>query len=159
MEDLKQTVKEFQIKYYLMKQFRVLREARIKEKKVYCKLTDSQNAIICLEVKSLRLFFNLQTDVLKSQVYRKIEDFEWVFSTLREENKFLFIFHLNRSKYFVNLEKNCLKKEKFKDLELLLNHLMVYYDIIQGTFICLYMQYRNKFLAYYYFLLLYRARD
>ena len=64
---------------------------------------------------------------------RKIEDIEWLVKIIKDENRFLFLFHVEKSKFFVNFENNTVKKYHVKYLELILQNLLVYYDLIKGT--------------------------
>ena len=63
---------------------------------------------------------------------RKIEDIEWLVKIIKDENRFLFLFHVEKSKFFVNFENNTVKKYHVKYLELILQNFLVYYDLIKG---------------------------
>ena len=73
-----------------------------------------------------------QTNFLKVKVFRSIQDFEWLFRTLRAENPLFFFFHLKKSKFFVDFEKNEFKGEKVKYIMLMFEHLMLYHDLLEG---------------------------
>jgi hypothetical protein len=51
---LKKVVPEFQKEYYLIKQYRALREARIKNKKLKYTIRDVGNATLEIQVKSTK---------------------------------------------------------------------------------------------------------
>lgn len=67
------------------------------------------------------------------EVFRKTEDIEWLFKVIKDENRFLFLFHFEKSKFFINVENNSFKKQHIKYLELILQNLLVYYDLIKGS--------------------------
>lgn len=60
-------------------------------------------------------------------------DFEWLLKTLKYENPMYFFFNLPKPKFFIETEKQAIKKDKIKYLELIFEHLMVYKDLLEGT--------------------------
>jgi hypothetical protein len=132
LQELKELVPKFKKKYFMVKQYRALREARILKKQLGYTIKDMGHATVCIKVLLVYMGTNIQTDFYQSKVFRSFEDFEWLFKTVKYENPIYFSYVLPKSKFFVDVEKNVFRKEKIEYFKLIFENLMVYRDLLEG---------------------------
>lgn len=67
-----------------------------------------------------------------------------MFKVLREENKFLFFFNLEKSKKYINFTKNDIKKENLQFIQQIFEHLIIFKDLIPGNVLTEFLTQRDN---------------
>jgi hypothetical protein len=73
-----------------------------------------------------------------------------LFKTLKDENKFLFLFHLEKPKTYIDTQKNEIIEESLHFIQQIFEHLILFRDLIPGDILTEFLTEKDntKFLTY-----------